>query len=266
MKRAIIAGALCLMVVFTALHAQGEESLRLHIGASGLQEKPASQALSMSVSGKVVATYGNYFLTQDIAGNDYEIDLRCKTEPTGQSGTIKAVIKIGGEIVADTAFQVTGIDWKLYHFSMKGTDPTIAGSAEVELILTVETIGEVMTYVAFGPFGEPQSSIVIPAPSGTVGVKEGTLAATPRQIELLQNYPNPFNPSTRITYELPQSEFVIMKVYDILGKEVTTLVNEYRTQGTHHVNFDANNLSGGVYLYRLQAGKHVQTKKMILSR
>lgn len=266
MKRAIIAGALCLMVVFTALQAQGGERLRLYLSNSGFQEKPLSQSLSMSVSGKIVATYGNYFLTEDISGNDYEIDLRCKTEPAGQNGTITTVIKIGGEIVADTSFQVTGIDWKLYHFSMRGTDPAVTGSAEVELILTAETTGEVMTSVAFGPFGEPQSSIVIPAPSGTVGVREGTLAATPRQIELHQNYPNPFNPSTRITYELPQSDFVVLKVYDVLGKEVATLVDGHRTQGTHYVNFDANDLSGGVYFYRLRVGKRVQTKKMILSR
>jgi hypothetical protein len=149
---------------------------------------------------------------------------------------------------------------------MRGTDPTIVGSAEVQLILTLETIGEVVTSVAFGPFGEPQTSIVIPGPSGTVGVDDRNVARTPQQIELLQNYPNPFNPNTRITYALPESEFVTLKVYDILGKEIATLANEYRTQGTYHVNFDASGFSGGTYFYRLQVGRNVQTKRMILSK
>ena len=88
----------------------------------------------------------------------------------------------------------------------------------------------------------------------------------PKQFNLLQNYPNPFNPSTVISYNLPAGEFVTLKVYDLLGKEVATLVNEYEQAGTYNYQFSIRNyqLSSGVYFYMLKAGDFVQTKKMIL--
>jgi hypothetical protein len=82
---------------------------------------------------------------------------------------------------------------------------------------------------------------------------------------LYQNYPNPFNPVTKISYSLPTSEFVNIKVYDMLGKEIRTLISEKQALGTHSVNFDATGLVSGVYFYKLQAGnKFAETKKMLL--
>lgn len=83
---------------------------------------------------------------------------------------------------------------------------------------------------------------------------------------LSQNYPNPFNPSTTINYQIPNESLVTIKVYDILGKEVTTLVNENKAAGKYSINFDAKNLASGVYLYRIKAGNYVSTKKMMLLR
>ncbi|MBK9098256.1 MAG: T9SS type A sorting domain-containing protein [bacterium] len=91
---------------------------------------------------------------------------------------------------------------------------------------------------------------------------------------LEQNYPNPFNPSTKIKYTIPnviamgtkQSQSVTIKVYDILGSEVATLVNEEKSSGTYEVDFNATGLTSGVYFYTLNAGEIVQTKKMILIR
>jgi len=83
---------------------------------------------------------------------------------------------------------------------------------------------------------------------------------------LSQNYPNPFNPSTTISFSIPTSEFVTLKVYDVLGREVATLVNENLNAGSYSYNFDASNLTSGVYFYKLQAGKYSETKKMILSK
>lgn len=79
-----------------------------------------------------------------------------------------------------------------------------------------------------------------------------------------QNYPNPFNPSTLIHYEMPKDGFVTLKVYDVLGNLVKTLVNQYQTKGRYDINFNADNLATGVYLYRLQSGSFVSTKKMLL--
>ncbi|MCL5030393.1 MAG: T9SS type A sorting domain-containing protein [Bacteroidetes bacterium] len=81
---------------------------------------------------------------------------------------------------------------------------------------------------------------------------------------LQQNYPNPFNPSTAIRYSLPQNSFVSLKVFDISGKEVSTLANEQETQGNHSIEFNANNLASGIYFYRIQAGNYTDTKKLIL--
>ena len=86
----------------------------------------------------------------------------------------------------------------------------------------------------------------------------------PEKYELFQNYPNPFNPSTTIQYQIPQSGLVTIKVYDVLGKEEKTLVNQYQNMGIHEVNFNSSNLSSGVYFYQLRAGDFLSTKKMIL--
>ena len=86
----------------------------------------------------------------------------------------------------------------------------------------------------------------------------------PEKFELYQNYPNPFNPSTKISFVIPNSSFVIIKVYNILGKEVTTLVNEKKSAGTYEVTWDAKNLASGIYFYKIQSGDFVQVKKMVL--
>jgi hypothetical protein len=86
------------------------------------------------------------------------------------------------------------------------------------------------------------------------------------QFILRQNYPNPFNPSTNLSYVIGNSSFVTLKVYDVLGEEVATLVNEEKFPGTYNINFNAVHLSSGVYYYRLKAGNYTETKKMILLR
>ena len=92
------------------------------------------------------------------------------------------------------------------------------------------------------------------------------LLTIPETFILEQNYPNPFNPSTRISYQLPVSGNVTLKVYDLLGREVATLVNEEKPAGSYEVSFDASQLSSGVYLYRLSSGSFIETKKMILMK
>lgn len=89
---------------------------------------------------------------------------------------------------------------------------------------------------------------------------------TPKEFSLAQNYPNPFNPKTNIEFRISDFGFVTLKVYDILGNEIATLVNEEKPAGEYEVEFDATSLTSGIYYYRLTAGNHSSTKKMILMR
>jgi hypothetical protein len=100
------------------------------------------------------------------------------------------------------------------------------------------------------------------APVST-SIEEGT-SSLPSRFELKGNYPNPFNPTTNISYSVPTNSEVRLAVYDMLGRQVATLVNGLQAPGTYTVSFDATNLSSGMYLYRLQAGSFTQTQKMML--
>ncbi|NLT50931.1 MAG: T9SS type A sorting domain-containing protein, partial [Ignavibacteria bacterium] len=95
------------------------------------------------------------------------------------------------------------------------------------------------------------------------GIK--TLAeGKPDKFELAQNFPNPFNPSTMISFQLPINGYVTLKIYDLLGQEIATLVNEQKSAGKYEVKFDASDLASGVYIYRIQAGEFNASKKLIL--
>jgi hypothetical protein len=86
----------------------------------------------------------------------------------------------------------------------------------------------------------------------------------PDNYSLSQNYPNPFNPTTYISFGLPEAAFVTLKIYDLLGNEIATLVNDNISAGMHNVAFDASSYPSGVYLYKIQAGTFIVTKKMVL--
>jgi hypothetical protein len=93
---------------------------------------------------------------------------------------------------------------------------------------------------------------------------DDNLNELPAKYSLQQNYPNPFNPSTRISWQLPVSNKATLKIFNILGKEVATLVNEYKPAGKYETEFNAANLPSGVYFYQLKAGEFLQTRKMLL--
>lgn len=98
-----------------------------------------------------------------------------------------------------------------------------------------------------------------------VGVEDG-LSTVPDAYSLGQNYPNPFNPSTQINFALPSSGYVTLKVYNLIGQEVATLINGYMEAGSHYVNFNASGLTSGIYFYSINAGNFTSTKKMILMK
>ena len=161
-------------------------------------------------------------------------------------------------------FRNTQPDWNLFA-KMEPDDTTY----------TVNDFGESVSlsenFVAVGdPSGINNSSLK----TGSVHLFDKNLLvnvdenqfAPPENFALYQNYPNPFNPSTSIQYAISNRQFVSLKVYDVLGNEVATLVAEYREAGSYEVAFNASGLASGIYFYKLQAGSFVETKKMILLR
>lgn len=93
-----------------------------------------------------------------------------------------------------------------------------------------------------------------------------TTSKVPKEYFLSTNFPNPFNPTTKISYSLQKEGLVTIKVFDVLGNEVAVLVDEIKPEGKHEVEFNANNLPSGIYIYKMQSGKFIAVNKMILLR
>jgi hypothetical protein len=100
----------------------------------------------------------------------------------------------------------------------------------------------------------------------TIATGVQIFAGCPTEYRLLQNYPNPFNPGTVISFSLAQDGYTTLKVYDLLGREVATLVSGHEMPGGHTVEFNGANLASGLYLYRLVSGSFAETKRMILQK
>lgn len=104
------------------------------------------------------------------------------------------------------------------------------------------------------------------------GLDTQNLKITPDQqmissaFQLYQNFPNPFNPTTTIEFSIPQSGMVTMTIYDVLGREVETILNEYRNTGYHNLRWNATNISSGIYFVRMQSGGFSQVRKLMVVR
>jgi plastocyanin len=132
------------------------------------------------------------------------------------------------------------------------------------------TTGTVFTYVAQIPGTyNYQCDVHAPGMSGSftaavaTGVNDEARRSQPSAFHLDQNYPNPFNPSTHITYSLAQNSSVSLKLFNAIGEEVATLVKGFQASGIHDVSFDGTSLPTGIYLYRLEAGGSVATKRLV---
>jgi hypothetical protein len=161
--------------------------------------------------------------------------------------------------------------WELYHYMTTTVLDTITTDADYRM------------YACIGPYSFPAGdtlSIVIAIVAGTsledllanaqAAIEYGPytpveqITITELDFTLNQNYPNPFNPTTTIKYQIPELSFVTLKVYDVLGNEIATLVYEEKAVGIYELTWYAANLPSGVYFYRIQAGNFLQTKKMLL--
>ncbi|MFZ4619355.1 MAG: T9SS type A sorting domain-containing protein [Bacteroidota bacterium] len=163
------------------------------------------------------------------------------------------------EVKNSTSAMLVGRDGK-NSFSNNPAD-TIPGISLLRVGNKIKSLTGVMHYFNGRYKLTPRTN----ADFGTVtGVKISRNEVAPEQYTLGQNYPNPFNPTTNIQYGLPVSGRVTLKVYNVLGQEMMTLVNETQNAGVYTVNFDASKFSSGMYLYRITSGNFVQVKKMLL--
>ncbi|MDP2038744.1 MAG: LamG-like jellyroll fold domain-containing protein, partial [Ignavibacteria bacterium] len=168
-----------------------------------------------------------------------------------QNGT-QFLIYLDGTLVLNGTIQAVdsrfGLDKDLLIFADEDGEDTDIDCAELSIYNYALSEAEIK---ALGGFGH------------TVGVEkeDGSL---PTEFSISQNYPNPFNPLTKIDFALPAAGNVSIKIYDILGNEVSVLENGYRSAGYHSVNFDGSKLASGVYIYRMISGKFTSTKKLVL--
>lgn len=214
------------------------------------------QAIAESVYGQSL----NYFFQEWIYGEN---------EPTYTIGWDKALVS--GDIYNVTLNIYQSVNNNPSYFTMpvQVKINTSLGDTIVTLFNNAQTQN-----FQFQVIGNP--TLIVFDPGNWILKNNTTITSLENltQFSLAQNYPNPFNPSTTIEYILPQSGFVTLKVYNILGKEIATLVNEQIDAGKHKVDFDASGLNSGVYFYKLlvsdlqgkdgKAGEFVETKKMIL--
>ncbi|MCX6159037.1 MAG: T9SS type A sorting domain-containing protein [Ignavibacteriae bacterium] len=149
-----------------------------------------------------------------------------------------------------------GISWVRWN---NGMSPGIFIS-DMNYIDSISANGKF--YVVTATFGRGIWMRDISGDDPLIGIHNNT--GDVKSFELMQNYPNPFNPTTEIKFALPVSDIVTIKVFDVTGKEVATLINRKMEQGVHTVKFDGSELSSGMYFYRLTSGKFTDVKKMAL--
>jgi len=198
------------------------------------------------------------------------------------------ILATASTLFSQTVYEVTpgtkGNEIKLTVANVSETNPatnvevilfkkssSLTFNKETESIETIEVKAEAEAKFTFDvnrntPINKKDTiDFMISNPDGIMMTKQFIFSYTgPKEFKLEQNFPNPFNPTTTIQYQLPQDAKVTLKVYDILGSEVATLINEEQDAGYKEVPFKGNNIASGMYVYRLQAGDFISTKKMML--
>jgi hypothetical protein len=186
---------------------------------------------------------------------------------SGINGSVLDLRKIGDYIYAAGIFQSVGIldannvaRWDGSSWSAVGGSGII-GSFVYEMLPLNDDLFFAGAFNVAG--GHPSFNIARYNENLTSAEEDIT---QPAGYSLFQNYPNPFNPVTSINYQIPEEGMVSLKVYDMLGREITTLVNEYKSSGKYNVEFNGSGLSSGVYIYKLYVNNKVFTKKLLLMK
>jgi predicted GH43/DUF377 family glycosyl hydrolase len=155
-----------------------------------------------------------------------------------------------------------GIDWTKDTIALSPGDPGDWDDGAVALPFVMVDVEDSLLKMWYGGtdgilFQTGYATTDLPT-----GVEEEEILLS--QFALYQNYPNPFNPSTKINFNIPQASFTSLKIYDVLGHEVATLVKEEKPAGDYEIEFNGNALTSGIYFYQIKAGNYIETKKMVL--
>ena len=170
---------------------------------------------------------------------------------------------VGGE-QAGGGYHTTTYVYSVPSNTWFGTiSPMPHGRSNIFNSITARCIDDTVRVFSPGGYSGSAQNFFDVTGCGPILVGSKTIAEIPIKYDLSQNYPNPFNPSTKINFTIPKTGLVTLKVYDILGKEIATLVNEVKNTGSYIVEFNGSNLSSGTYFYRMQAGDFVSIKKMM---
>ena len=216
-----------------------------------------------------------------ITASDTPTGYRARGAPPAQNddGTITPTAAISSiPFAPDECIRVARTMWEQYrpqlwlhpygfrdafNLNVNWWDPWIIGIDQGPIIIMIENHRTGRVWQRFMSNPDVQRGLQLAGFNPILSVKQESV---PSQFDVHQNFPNPFNPSTVISYSLPAASQAVLKVFDQLGKEVTTLVDEVIPAGEHTVHFDATGLPSGVYYYRLKSGGFSQTKKMILTK
>lgn len=199
----------------------------------------------------------NHVLIEWVGNNGYlrHTDMAITLDPVDKKTLIMRAPKRWAELNSITSSTKYYVSTFSQVGDKNGGDRTVLSSGFVQLTDPVGDVGrDYFDYI----------DIVKATPKITTSVAEQHSGEIPTTFSLEQNYPNPFNPSTVISYQLPVSSRVTLKVYDIVGREVAMLVDEVRAAGSYHERWKADNVSSGVYFYTIRAGSFTQTRKMML--
>jgi len=197
----------------------------------------------------------DYFFNQWVYGEGYpRYNVNIESVPNGVSYNIKMIVS-QTNTTNNPDFFVMPIQIK-YRVNSKDTLITLLNNQKVQEFNFVSP-GK-PTMFSFDPNGWLLKNVSL----NLTGISDDEINIKDYKLE--QNFPNPFNPETKIVYSLGKSDNVKLSVFDVLGKEIKTLVNEYQNSGTYTVNFNASELSGGVYFYKLQTDNYKNIKKLVL--
>lgn len=206
---------------------------------------------------------GNTLWTKNFDGRSEDVGYSVQQTPEG------------GYILAGRARSYTTNDWNVFLIKITSVGDTLwtrslGGNSRDEGYFVRQTVdgGYVITGATFS-FGAGNYDVYLIKTDGkgiVTSVQDFTSPARPKEFKIYQNHPNPFNPSTTIMYDVPRRSLVSLKIYNGLGVEIATLVNEVKPVGSEKVQWRADGLPSGLYFYRLQAGDFVKTQKMLLLR